>query len=230
MLTIVRIHNELLGTYGDRGNADVLAFRAKEAGVTSTILDISYRDPMPESGDIYLLGGAEDAAQALSLAALKRDGVMARIAKSDSVLLAICAGFQIIGTTFVNGENEVVDGLGLLDVSTVPGKSRCVGDVKIFSDLVGIELTGFENHGGVTTIGSSATAFGKVIVGRGNGDGVHDGAVSGNVFGTYLHGPVLARNPEFADFLLARATGMKIEKVTDPLADEYAMWRRSVTK
>ncbi len=230
MLTIVRIHNELLGTYGDRGNSDVLAFRAERAGITATILDISYRDPMPASGDIYLLGGAEDAAQALSLAALKRDGTLARVAETGSVVLAICAGFQIIGSTCINGENEIVEGLGLLDVTTTPGKARSVGDIKIKSDLLAAELTGFENHGGLTTLGKSVKAFGSVVVGRGNGDGISDGAVKGNIFGTYLHGPVLARNPEFADFLLQRATGTDIPDVNDPLALEYATWRRLVTK
>ena len=93
-----------------------------------------------------------------------------------------------------------------------------------------LDLTGFENHSGRTILGPSATAFGKVSVGHGNGDGKFDGAVSGNIFGTYLHGPILARNPEFADLLLTRATGRKYAQITDPLGAQYASWRRKVTK
>jgi CobQ-like glutamine amidotransferase family enzyme len=229
MLEIIRIHNELLGTYGDRGNADVLAFRAKLSGIKARITDIAYPDELPSDGDIYLLGGAEDAAQALSLEAMKKKMAVNKAAKKGAVVLAICAGFQIIGASYTS-RDEVVDGLGLLDVHTTPGSRRLVGDIAIQSDLLAPVLTGFENHGGVTTLGADVKAFGRVITGNGNGvDGV-DGAVSGNVFGTYLHGPVLARNPEFADLLLARATGSTISPINDPLAERYAQWRRAVTK
>jgi len=227
MLKIIRIHNELLGTYGDRGNADVLAFRAGLAGIATAIVDISYRESIPSDGDIYLLGGAEDAAQLLSCNALSGGSLHGAVEKG-AVVLAICAGFQILGKSFyANGEEQ--RGLGLLNVTTVPGTSRYVGDIKVHSELLGIDLTGFENHGGKTLLGAGAQAFGKVLVGHGNGDAGVDGAVSGNIFGTYLHGPVLARNPEFADLLLSRAHGAPV-KVSDPLADRYAALRREVTK
>lgn len=229
MLSIIRIHNELLGTYGDRGNADVLAFRAHLNGIGTEIIDISYRDALPESGDIYLMGGAEDAAQSLSLMALKKSGALGRAIERGATLLAICAGFQIIGESFTNGQGDVISGLGLLDVATTPGKSRFVGDIKITSSILGCEFTGFENHGGATEIGSSVQPFGKVLVGHGNGYSGLDGAISGNVYGTYLHGPLLARNPEFADLLLSRVTKSEIIYV-DELAIEYAQWRRKVTK
>ena len=233
MLEIIRIHNELLGTYGDRGNADVLAFRAKLAGIKARITDISYPDELPSTGDIYLLGGAEDAAQALSLEAMKKKMALNKAVKKGALVLAICAGFQILGSTFIS-RDETVEGLGLLDVTTAPGSRRLVGDIAIKSKFFAEPLTGFENHGGVTTLGSDATPFGRVIAGNGNGIAGVDGAVSGNVFGTYLHGPVLARNPEFADLLLARALGAtnlpaSIE-ANDELAQRYAQWRRSVIK
>ncbi len=230
MLSIVRIHNELLGTYGDRGNADVLAFRAHLNGVGAQVIDVSYNQPLPNSADIYLMGGAEDAAQSLSLHDLKSSGQLASAISNGAILLAICAGFQIIGESFINAQGEEISGLGLLEVTTRPGEPRCVGDIKIKSPLLDVELTGFENHGGVTTLGTGVTAFGQVIVGRGNGDGRTDGAYSGNVFGTYMHGPVLARNPELADLLLAKATGLASINYVDELAIEYAQWRRKVTK
>lgn len=229
-INIVRIHNELLGTYGDQGNAEVLTFRGKFHGITGNIIDVGYNDPLPTNGDIYLLGGAEDAAQLLSLEALNRDReTLDLVIERGAVILAVCAGFQIIGNSFWAAGKEV-SGLGLLDVKSEPGDKRFVGDIKIKSTNLDIDLTGFENHAGRTTLGPSAVPFGKVIVGHGNGDGKFDGAVNGNIFGTYLHGPILARNPEFADLLLTRATSRKYSQITDPLAVQYANWRRKVTK
>ena len=219
-MKIVRIHNELLGTYGDRGNADVLAYRAGFNGIVAHIVDVSYRDAMPTDGDIYLLGGAEDAAQVLSCESLRG------VDFSDRLVLAVCAGFQILGNSYYAGGVKQ-KGLGVIDMETVPGITRFVGDIKISSDVVGADLTGFENHGGATNLASGITPLGNVITGMGNGNTGVDGAVVGNVFGTYLHGPVLARNPEFADLLLERAVGHVLPRVNDPLADEYAQYRRS---
>jgi CobQ-like glutamine amidotransferase family enzyme len=232
-LKIVRIHNELLGTYGDQGNADVLAYRAKARNVSADVLDISYLDVLPTDGDIYLMGGAEDAAQLLSLEALNRDNNLQAALNGGAVLLAVCAGFQIVGNSF-EASGKKVTGLGLLNIDSGSGanigKKRFVGDIKIKSDAVGCELTGFENHAGYTTLGADVQPLGSVIVGHGNGDDKYDGAVSGNIFGTYLHGPVLARNPEFADLLLVRALGEPLPPFNDPLATKYAEWRRKVTK
>ena len=229
MLEIIRIHNELLGTYGDRGNADVLKFRAALRKVKVKITDISYLEPLPRMGDIYLLGGAEDAAQLLSLTALRKGSVLARAAQKGAVVLAICAGFQILGSKYATREEEVM-GLGLLDVTTAPGDKRLVGDMAIQTDLFDFPLTGFENHSSVTTLGTEAKPFGRVIQGNGNGVSALDGAIANNVFVTYLHGPVLARNPEFADLLLERALGMPLARVDDELAQQYAKWRRTLVK
>ena len=220
-IRIVRIHNELLGTYGDQGNAEVLAFRGKFHGISTTIIDVTYEDPLPRNGNIYLLGGAEDAAQLLSLEALKREKTLEGAIADGAVLLAVCAGFQIIGNSFY-ADGEQVGGLSLLDVDSVPGKKRCVGEVKAKSLILNLELSGFENHSGVTTLNPGAQAFAKVNSGQGNGDARFDGAVAGNVFGTYMHGPILARNPQLADLLLTRATGRAFSQINDPLATKYA--------
>ena len=205
-LRIIRIHNELLGTYGDQGNAEVLAFRAKNLGIDSIIIDISYDQAIPRDGSIYLLGGAENAAQLLSLEAMKRDNALKDAIADGAVLLAVCAGFQIIGNTFWAGDKKV-DGLGLLDIETDAGTDqRCVGDVVAHSSIFNLDLIGFENHAGRTVLGSSTKPFATVTSGFGNGDGKTDGAVQGNVIGTYMHGPVLARTPALADLLIARAS------------------------
>jgi len=226
---IVRIHNELLGTYGDTGNAEVLAFRAKFHGITTEIIDVTYLDKLPTNRGIYLMGGAEDAAQLLSLEAIRRDDALPMAIEGGAVLLGVCAGYQLLGNSFyANGQKS--EGLGLINVDSIPGDKRFVGDIKVKSRTLGVELTGFENHAGQTLLGEGVEPFGKVITGFGNGDKKFDGAVSGNIFGTYMHGPVLARNPEFADLLLCRATGRKYTQIEDPLASKYAQWRRKVTK
>jgi CobQ-like glutamine amidotransferase family enzyme len=203
-LRIIRIHNELLGTYGDQGNAEVLAFRAKYLGIDSAIIDISYDQAIPRDGNIYLLGGAENAAQLLSLEAMSRDNALKDAIAEGATLLAVCAGFQIIGNTFWAGDKKV-DGLGLLDIETTAGtQQRCVGDVTAHSTIFDLDLIGFENHAGRTVLGSSTQAFATVTSGFGNGDSKTDGAVHGNIIGTYMHGPILARTPALADLLILR--------------------------
>ena len=229
-INVVRIHNELLGTYGDRGNAEVLEFRGRYLGITANILDVTYKDSIPTNGDIYLLGGAEDAAQILSLEALKRDEeTINLVLERGAVFLAVCAGFQILGNSFY-ADGKEFKGLGLLDVDSTPGDKRYVGDIKTEFTGMDLDLTGFENHAGKTVLGPNATPLGRVKVGNGNGDGKFDGAINGNIFGTYLHGPILARNPEFADLLLNRAVGRKFTTFEDPVATKYATWRRRVTR
>jgi CobQ-like glutamine amidotransferase family enzyme len=170
----------------------------------------------------------KSAAQILSCAALS-SGALHGAVEKGAVVLAICAGFQILGKTFyANGVEQ--RGLGLLNMTTVPGDKRYVGDIKIHSDLLGIELTGFENHGGKTILSAGTEPFGNVVVGHGNGDSGIDGAISGNIFGTYLHGPVLARNPESRRSLCYREPHGAPVQVNDPLADQYARHRLRVVK
>ena len=136
----VRIHNELLGTYGDRGNAEVLKFRGRFLGITVDIADVSYLDRIPTDGDIYLLGGAEDAAQILSIEALHRDlETINLVIERGAVFLAVCAGFQLLGNTFY-ADGKELKGLELLDVDSIPGDRRFVGDIKT-------EFTGMDKIG-----------------------------------------------------------------------------------
>ena len=176
-INVVRIHNELLGTYGDRGNAEVLEFRGRYLGITVEIIDISYEDSLPTNGDIYLLGGAEDAAQILSREALAKDlETINLVLERGAVFLAVCAGFQILGNTFY-ADGKEQKGLGLLDVDSIPGKKRFVGDVKSKYQDLDLQLTGFENHAGETILSGDVKPLGKIEVGNGNGDGKFDGAI-----------------------------------------------------
>ncbi|MGO9857073.1 MAG: hypothetical protein ACLPYY_18790, partial [Acidimicrobiales bacterium] len=208
--------------------------------------------PLPEA-DLYCLGGGEDGPQVRAARSLIDDGTLARRVAGGAVVLAVCAGYQIVGTTFPGADGVPHEGVGLLEVATTKGTdARAVGEV--VAEVVaesGLEslptLTGFENHGGRTALdgageaaadgaGEAAAdaagaagggpartvALARVITGIGNGDGSgSEGAVCGRVLGTYLHGPVLARNPAVADLLLAWAFGVEVDKLS-PLDDSAA--------
>ncbi|MDO5534717.1 MAG: glutamine amidotransferase [Propionibacteriaceae bacterium] len=218
---IVVVYQSLLGIYGDQGNSRVLAQRARWRGIEAEVVFAEPGTPLPDDGSVYLLGGGEDAAQTTAVRELKADGGLFRALDSGAVLFAVCAGYQICGHSFTIGgaEEEERAGLGVLDVTTRRGPVRAVGEILTrWSKPDGSQylLTGFENHGGYTTLGPDATPLARVEVGFGNnGDGT-EGAVSasGRVIGTYPHGPVLARNPELADHVLELALGRPLEPLS----------------
>lgn len=217
---IALVYPSLLGTYGDGGNASVLAQRLRWRGLAADVIDVALDDPVPEEADLYVLGGGEDAAQTLAVSRLS-NGVLRRAADRHAPIFAVCAGFQILGETFLDGQGAVHPGLGLIDCRTdrLDGP-RAVGELlgRATTDPLG-ELTGYENHGGRTVLGPEAAPLAVVVAGVGNGApapaGVGpataarsvDGAVQGSVVATYLHGPALARNPALADHLLERVAG-----------------------
>ncbi|WP_036497284.1 type 1 glutamine amidotransferase [Nocardia aobensis] len=201
---------DVMGTYGDGGNALVLRQRLRMRGIDAEIVEITLADPVPETLDIYTLGGAEDSAQRLATRHLQRYPGLQRAAAKGVPVLAICAAIQVLGSWYETSAGERVDGVGLFDVTTAPQRVRSIGEVATTPLLAGLSqpLTGFENHRGGTTLGADATGLGRVTKGVGNGvgDGL-EGVVQGSVLGTYMHGPALARNPELADHLLTRALG-----------------------
>ena len=207
-LRLVWVYPDLLSTYGDRGNLLVLTRRAQLRGLDVVAVEVKSDEPVPENGDIYLLGGGEDLPQILAAARLRTDGGLARAADRGAVVFAVCAGYQLIGRQFGGVDGEPVAGLGILDVTSGRGERRGVGEIVADVDpSLGVpRLTGFENHQGVTHIGPDARPLARVALGVGNGNGT-EGAYAGNVLGTYLHGPALARNPGLADLLLSWAAG-----------------------
>ncbi len=205
---LVWVYPDLLSTYGDRGNLLVLTRRAELRGLDVAAVEVNADERVPADGDIYLLGGGEDLPQILAAARLRSDGGLQRAAESGAVVFAVCAGYQLIGRQFGGVEGEPVAGLSILDITSGRGERRGVGEIVADVDpALGVpRLTGFENHQGVTQIGPGARPLARVALGVGNGDGT-EGAYAGNVLGTYLHGPALARNPGLADLLLSWAVG-----------------------
>lgn len=199
---------DILGTYSDGGNAEVLRRRLVWRGIPATVTEIDYGEPVPSSLDLYLLGGGEDEAQALAAARLRAHPGVQRAAARGAVVFGVCAGLQVLGTGFTTSDGVRHRGLDLLDVATSPGRRRAVGEVvaDVGPELGAEPLTGFENHLGRTRVGPGSRPLGAVRAGTGNGDGT-EGAVTGRVLATYLHGPVLARNPALADLLLGWVLG-----------------------
>jgi lipid II isoglutaminyl synthase (glutamine-hydrolysing) len=214
-LRLVWVYPDLLSTYGDRGNLLILARRADLRGLPVECVEVRSDQTLPAAGDIYLLGGGEDGPQALAAQRLIADGGLHRAVARGAVVFAVCAGYQLLGTSFF-AKGAKCTGLELLDLYSDRGPTRAVGELAGDVDPhLGLPtLTGFENHGGRTHLGPEVSPLAKVTVGVGN-DGQVEGAWQGTVLGTYSHGPALARNPELADLLLRWATGTTFEAVDD---------------
>lgn len=220
---------DLLGTYGDGGNAIVLFQRLRWRDRDAEIVEVPSGEPIPATCDIYLLGGGEDAPQIEAARAMGPNGPVHHAVEAGAVVFAVCAGLQIAGHRFHSGD-RLVDGLGLLDCETVrTDEPRAVGEL-LADPLDQFDLptlTGFENHGSRTRTGPAVEPLARVRAGVGNGDGT-EGMVAkhgaGKVLGTYLHGPALARNPALADLLL----GWVVRAELEPLDDEEVDALRAV--
>jgi CobQ-like glutamine amidotransferase family enzyme len=215
---LVWVYPDLLSTYGDRGNLLILARRADLRGLPVECVEIRSDQALPADGDIYLLGGGEDGPQALAAQRLIADGGLHRAVSRRAVLFAVCAGYQLLGSSFF-AKGAKCAGLDLLDLYSDRGPSRAVGELagEVDPRLRLPTLTGFENHGGRTHLGPDVSPLARVTVGVGN-DGQVEGAWQGTVLGTYSHGPALARNPDLADLLLRWATGADLEQIDDSWA------------
>ena len=240
-LTIGLVLPDVLGTYGDDGNALVLRERARRRGINADIRRIMLNDEVPADCDVYTLGGGEDSAQIIAAARLAASPGLQAAAAGGRPIFAVCAGMQILGHTFHAGGSEC-QGLSLIDVSTHPSPTRSIGELASVPTRAGVTraltepLTGFENHLGATTLGADASALGKVTRGVGNGGDASgsgsgdtvEGVVQGSIIATYMHGPALARNPQLADLLLAQALGVELaelEPLEIPVIDRLRMER-----
>jgi lipid II isoglutaminyl synthase (glutamine-hydrolysing) len=218
-LRVCALYPELMNIYADRGNLLVLERRCAWRGIGFAASASTLGEPLdPDAFDLYYMGGGQDSDQRLcaeDLLANKRESLHAAAARG-AVVLGVCGGYQLLGHSYAL-DSEEIEGVGLLDVHTVRESGpRLIGNVAI---SVGMNLppvpgwdgvlAGFENHGGRTTLAVSQEPLGRVLHGHGNdGRGHHEGAMTGSVIGTYIHGPLLPKNAWFADWLIARATGL----------------------
>jgi hypothetical protein len=227
-LVLVHLYPREMNIYGDTGNVVVLRRRLEWRGRPVRVEPVSVGDPMPTDADILLGGGGQDAAQgeigadfaarAAELRAMADDGV---------VMLAICGSYQMLGHAFITQEGRHIEGTGVLDVITRGRPDRLIGNnwVDTAGTLDAGRLVGYENHSGLTELGPGVRPLGTTQAGRGNnGADRTEGAVRDNVIGTYLHGPVLAKSPRFADELLLRALQRRgLDAALEPLDDDLAV-------
>jgi CobQ-like glutamine amidotransferase family enzyme len=235
-LRVCALYPDLMNIYADRGNLQLLARRCEWRGIGFKLSGSGLGDALdPDAHDLFYIGGGQDRDQALcaqDLATVKRDALHAAAARG-AVVFAVCGGYQLLGHGYELG-GERLPGIGLVDLETVREDGpRLIGNVAI--ELDGQVLAGFENHGGRTRLGPSATPLGRVLRGHGNDgrsglEGVRGGP-RGNVVGTYLHGPLLPKNAWFADRLTATALGLEpgaLAPLDDALEDAaHAAARRA---
>ncbi len=218
--TIVHLLPELLGTYGDRGNVEILSWRLAQREIAHEVLTIGVGDTVPTSADLYLLGGGEDDAQIAALEILSENDSLRKALESGAHIFAVCAGFQILGTQFPASGGRMIKGLGLVGIETVTAKHRSVGELLSRPTAPISMITGFENHGGQTRFIDDLEPLGHVVSGIGNGQGSNvDGLVTSKVVATYMHGPAFSRNPELADWVLSRKLGT-LSSIVAPVFDQ----------
>ena len=209
-IVVGHLFPDYLNIYADRGNIAVLARRAAWRGHDLEVVPISVGDAVPRGIDLFYVGGGQDREQALIAPELAALGPALHDAfAAGAAFLAVCGGYQLLGRLYRDQSGEELPGIGLLPLHTVAGSRRMIGDVLLECELVPGErrtLAGFENHAGRTILDDGAEPLGAVVSGFGNdGESGSEGCRSGRVIGTYLHGPLLPRNPWFADWLLAEA-------------------------
>ena len=207
-LTIVHLFPELLNLYGDGGNVIALTRRLQWRGLPVEVREIGMGDAMDfTQADIVFIGGGADREQMIVKDAMvARKSELSAYVADGGVLLAVCGGYQFLGHSYAM-DDVVVEGLGVIDMETVRGEGRLIGNAVIQSDICAAPIVGFENHGGRTTLGPDAKPLGRVL-GKtfgNNGEDGFEGVHQGNLIGTYLHGPLLPKNPQVADYLIAQA-------------------------
>jgi CobQ-like glutamine amidotransferase family enzyme len=213
-LVLAHLYPDLLRTYGDRGNVLALTRRAEWRGFHVRVAEVTRGDALPPDAGLVFMGGGTDRAQEIIGTDLRaRRSELADAVGRGAVVIGVCGGYQFLGHRYVDAAGVSIEGLGLLDMETVAGSDRIIGNVRARGTLAGasFELIGFENHAGRTALGPSAIPLATVPQGQGNNgrDGT-EGAVQGRVVGSYLHGPVLPVNPGLADALLALALGDRL--------------------
>lgn len=220
-LKIGWLYPELMSTYGDRGNIIVLQKRCEWRGIKVEIkrLDVGFNQKLLATCDLLFMGGAQDRQQQIVAEDLmKKKDTLKQMVEDGIPGLYICGAYQFLGIYYREADGTVINGLGILNLHTEnPGVdfSRLIGNivVRVLDNKI---IVGFENHGGRTYLGKNVKPLGRVIKGSGNnGRDQAEGAIYKNSFGSYLHGPILPKNPQLADLLIKLALEKKYKKNID---------------
>lgn len=227
-IVVGHLFPDYLNIYADRGNMAVLAQRAAWRGHELEVRALGPGDGVrPGEHDLYYVGGGQDREQELIAPALAEMGpALQEAVDGGAAALAVCGGYQLLGRFYRDRSGDELPGAGLLPLQTVAGERRMIGDVLLECELEPGErrtLAGFENHAGHTVLDDGAEPLGRVLAGFGNdGESGYEGCRAGRVIGTYLHGPLLPRNPWLADWLLTQALAHRTGEPPElePLGDE----------
>lgn len=218
---IVHLYPKHMSIYGDYGNIICLQRRLAWRGIESETIQCEVGDQLPDSYDLLFIGGGQDTGQ-LKVAAdlIKKQAGIMRFVENGGPVLAICGGYQLLGKHFDTQNNGRIEGIAVLNVVTIATEIRMIGNVVVESEEFGT-VVGFENHSGATDVASPVIAMGRVKKGYGNNETKqYEGARYKNVLGTYLHGSLLPKNPQIADWLLQAALDHAgIKQNLNPLDD-----------
>ena len=221
-IKIVHLYPDLLNLYGDRGNIQCMVMRCRWRGIEAQVQEYRLGDAVSFSdADIVLLGGGSDREQQIvctKLQSIRND--FSSYVEDGGTVIAVCGGYQLLGHYYDTPQGRM-EGLSLVDLYTQQGSPRLISNVVLKSDEFPYEIVGFENHGGRTHIGGNRP-FGQVAYGFGNnGEDKQEGVMYKNVIGTYLHGPLLPKNPHVCDRLISTALTRRYgSAMLDPLDDE----------
>jgi lipid II isoglutaminyl synthase (glutamine-hydrolysing) len=227
-IRVAHLYPDYLNIYADRGNIAVLERRAAWRGLSLEVRGIGMGDSLePGSVDLVYVGGGQDREQALIAPDLaKRAKPLFELVAGGAAVLAVCGGYQLLGRGYRDLAGAELPGADVFPHVTVAGERRMIGDVLLECELdpgVRHTVAGFENHAGRTVLDEGAEPLGRVVAGFGNdGESGFEGCRVANAIGTYLHGPLLPRNPWLADWLLVRAAEHRtgVRPVFEPLPDE----------
>lgn len=212
-LHLCHLYGNLLNTYGDNGNLLMLKYVAKKMGITLTTEIVSiHQEFKADDFDLIFFGGGQDFEQVIVAEDLPtKKEELTRYIENDGVMLAICGGYQLLGHYYIGAHGEQIKGIGALDHYTLSQENnRFIGDTEIYNEEFDETYYGFENHNGITFLGKGEKPLGKVIQGKGNnGQDQTEGVIYKNVFGSYFHGPILARNEILAKRLILTALKKK---------------------
>ncbi len=231
-LVILQLYPNDMNIYGDNGNLQVLVRRLEWYGYTPQVITYNQGDSLPKKVDIVVGGGGQDSGQEKIHADLLAIGPrLTEWATNGVPMLMVCGLYQLFGHSFKTLDNTLLEGVGIFDAKTYGTTERLIGNIVIQHPDFG-EVVGYENHSGQTYLGDNTKPLGEVIKGAGNNmKDRHEGARFKNVIGTYLHGPVLAKNPLFADFFIKTAAIRRYGSFSSDLIDDsFADLARAIAK
>lgn len=209
-INIGHLYPDLLNLYGDRGNIQCMMKRCQWRGIEAETTEFQLNDTIDFSSlDIVLLGGGSDREQMLVCDRLRNiSGDFKNYVEDGGTVIAVCGGYQLLGHYYDTDDGRI-EGLSLVDLYTEQGNPRLIDNIVLENEMFDLPIVGFENHGGRTYIGENRP-FGKVLYGHGNnGEDGAEGVLYKNVVGTYLHGPLLPKNPHICDYLISNALERK---------------------